>query len=182
VDEMVEWELPVISGFVSAVVSAIVNLIFRWDEKRPKVKVVTSIGSWELRGSGKPEAIIFSAQNNGAEITIKNYGLRIKKYIIFEEEVPEVLGLGFLAYYLDNNKYSVKLETYESFPFKLSRNTSCSIGIYIDNIAKKLVKEGYHGKISLIGYFKNQNDKLYKSNIYRLDIDKFSPNNITNNH
>ena len=175
------WVLAAISGFVSAVVSAIVNLIFRWDEKRPKVKVVTSIGSWELRGNGKPDAIIFSAQNKGAEITIKNYGLRLKKHIIFEEEVPEVLALGFLGYCFDKNKYSIKLETYESFPFRLSQNTSCSIGIYIDNIAKKLAKDGYHGKINLVGYFKNQNDTLYKSNIYKLDIDKYATDDTTRN-
>lgn len=58
-----------------------------------------------------------------------------------------------------------------SFPYTLKPNESFNITLQSRDVAKELIKLGYKGKVSLIVYFNDEQNKCYKSKPFEFDIE-----------
>jgi len=59
-----------------------------------------------------------------------------------------------------------------SFPHDLLEGKSCDVYIEPKELANELKQEGYSGKISLKGYYKDATDRKYISKSLKFDIEK----------
>jgi hypothetical protein len=132
------------------------SVLSRRQEQRPKLKVLLKYGITidPLSQARSPLKFILSALNTGKKtITLDIVGLILptkdKKYFDF--------------YYPNSPVH---------FPYDLLEGKSCSVYIELKELANDLKQEGYSGKISLKGYYKDAIDRKYESKSVKFDIEK----------
>ena len=118
---------------------------------RPEVKVKISQGFLTSSVGGLSAQMLFlSASNSGQKtVTLSSCGIRIpyNKQLI-----------------IPNPKGDVR------FPHELLPSKSCQIWIEASEIVETLKSGGFSGKINLIGFYRDQTDRTYKSKPYLFDI------------
>jgi hypothetical protein len=142
---------------------------------RPNIKVEITLGRWELRDKTKlphPDIFVFTVFNSGDETALDSYGILVKDSF-GEKEIPDVYPLGPAKYYLDEVGFPKEVNNF-SYPCIVSKTNPCTVGKYMDGIIAQLIKNGSHGKVELIAYFKDVFKNIYKSKPYPIDISQWT--------
>ncbi|MGB9845867.1 MAG: hypothetical protein ACPLF9_08930 [Methanothermobacter tenebrarum] len=118
---------------------------------RPKVKVKISQGFLtSSMGRLSASMLFLSASNLGQKtVTLSSFGIRIpyNKQLIIPNPEGDV-----------------------RFPHELLPGKSCQIWIEVSEIVETLKSEGFSGKINLIGFYRDQTDRTYRSKPFNFDI------------
>ena len=149
------WPITTIVAVYGAILSTIsigIHIFTQLISNRPKVKVKIYIGFVADPLSGKTPPVLFiSALNPGQKVvTLSSAGL------VLPDKNQLVLP----------NPY-----TNVTLPHELLPGKSCHIWIETKEIAKVLKANGFSGKVRLVGFYRDQIDKTYKSKPYRFDVD-----------
>lgn len=127
--------------------------IARWREKRARINVKTSLGFIAQRLTGSSEPMVFlSASNPGSKaITLSSWGLLLpnRKHLVF----PYPLGSDV------------------RFPYELLPGTSCHVWVEAKEIARAMRAEGYSDKAKVVGFYRDQVDRTYKSKPFEFDVE-----------
>ena len=151
--------LDVIITLIIASYGAILSTISIWytrQEQKRELKVSLRYGfSLNPRSQGKPPLmLILSAYN----IRKKTVTLAMWGFILPTKDKK----------YFD----SFRPNSYVSFPHDLLEGKSCDVYIEPKELANELKQEGYSGKISLKGYYKDAIGSKYISKSLKFDIEK----------
>jgi len=153
--------LPAIIAAVSVLVGALIGALLRpliddrleRQRKRARINVKISLGSFfqRLAGSSEP-MVILSASNPGSKaITLSSWGLALpnRKHLGF----PNPLGSDV------------------QFPHELAPETSCSVWVEAKEIARAMKTEGYSDKAKVVGFYRDQVGRTYKSKPFEFDVE-----------
>jgi len=156
---LMEFGWDVIFTLLIAVYGAILStysVLSRRQEQKRKLKVLLEYGVTlnPLSQARPPLMLILSALNTGKKtVTLTMMGLILptkdKKYFDF-----------------------LRPNSYVCFPHDLLEGKSCSVYIEPKELADGLKQEGYSGKISLKGYYKDALGGKYESKSVIFDIEK----------
>jgi hypothetical protein len=140
-------------------VLSIYNLILYYSENIPRIDVEISSGvlhSSVLGVIGEP-MIFLQAANTGRKTVI----------------------LDSYWFLLPSDKKAYFLRPFKSvdFPYELSPGRSCQVGTEASGFARQLKTEGFDGEVKLIGIFKDQVGKLFKSKPHIFNISEWSRQN-----
>jgi len=150
--------LDVVITLIIAIYGALLSTYSIWNarqEHKREIKVELSYGFMRNPLSGvSPPMLFLSALNTGTKtVTLSSMGLILprkdKKYLIF-----------------------VQPESSVSFPYDLPEGKSCSVWITTKELAEDLKREGYSGRISLKGYYRDAIGGYYKSKSVKFTIEK----------
>lgn len=61
-----------------------------------------------------------------------------------------------------------------TFPHDLEPGKNCTIWVEAWRVARSLKEAGYKGEVKLVGFYRDQTDKLYRSRPYTLDVDDWA--------
>jgi len=148
--------LDVVITLLIAIYGALLSTYSVWtarQEHKREIKVELSYGFMRnpLSGVG-PTLLILSALNTGTKtVTLTSTGLILpkKKYLFFAQPESNV-----------------------SFPYDLPEGKNCNVWIATEELAKDLKREGYSGRISLKGYYRDAIGGYYKSKSIKFNIEK----------
>ncbi len=148
-----DWSIIVTA--VVAIYGAILStytLIQNRQEKQRRVSVKLSNGFLHYGNDGlSPAMLLLEATNPGDRTVILNTaGLSL----------PDGKTVAFL-----NPQSNV------SFPHSLAEGNSCIVWTPLKELARQLRQEGYSGKVKLVGFFRDQLGRLYKSKAFIFDIE-----------
>ena len=150
----VTWT-DIITALVAAYGSilATYTAIARWREKRARINVKISLGFITQRSTGPSEPmVILSASNSGSKaITLSSWGLVL----------PNRTHLSF-PYPLGSDV---------RFPHELSPETSCRVWVAAKETARVMRAEGYSDKAKVVGFYRDQVDRTYKSKPFEFDVE-----------
>lgn len=130
------------------------TLIMNLQKEKFKINVTIAMGFLTLHSGGTSNAMLFLSASNPQQrvTTLSGQGLILpgRKNLIFPSPQSNV-----------------------SFPHELAPGKSCQIWIEAREIAKSLKSYGFHGKIKLTGFYRDQLNKVYKSKAYKFNIDEY---------
>lgn len=138
-------------GAVLSTYTLVVQL--RKDMFRIRVKISMGFLTFAL-GSTSDSMIFLSASNPGQkETTLSTQGFLLpdKNQLIFPNPQTNV-----------------------TFPYRLLPGRNCQIWIEAREIARTLKSRNFSGKVKLIGFYRDQVDKVYKSKPYEFDVDDWA--------
>ncbi len=152
-------DYTVLSDVVTALVAvygailATYTAVARWREKRARINVKISLGviSQELAGSSET-LVILSASNPGSKaITLSSWGLTLpnRNHLAF----PNPLGSDV------------------QFPHELAPETSCRVWVEAKEIARAMKTEGYSDKAKVVGFYRDQVGRTYKSKPFEFGVE-----------
>jgi hypothetical protein len=148
------WD--VVITLLIAIYGALLSTYSVWNarqEHRREIKVELSYGFMRnALAEVSPPLLILSAMNTGAKtVTLTSTGLVLprKKYLFFAQPESNV-----------------------AFPHDLPEGKSCSVWIANEELAKDLKREGYSGRVKLIGYYKDAVGGYYKSKSVKFNVEK----------
>jgi hypothetical protein len=150
------WD--VIITLIIAIYGALVSTYSVWgsrQEHKREIKVELAYGFMRNSLSEvSPLMLILSALNTGRRtVTLTSMGLILpkkdKKYLVFLQPESNV-----------------------SFPYDLLEGKNCNVWTTTKELAEDLKREGYSGKISLKGYYKDAIGGEYKSKSLKFNIEK----------
>lgn len=80
------------------------------------------------------------------------------------------------GYELPDQKQLVSLmpQSNVTFPYDLEPGKNCLTWGEIRKEARSLRESGYKGKVNLVGFYRDQTGKTYRSSPYELDVDKWA--------
>jgi hypothetical protein len=139
---------------VYGAVLATYTLIAQLRENRSKVNVKISTGFLAFAEDTSDAMVFLSASNPGQkEVTLSSWGFVL----------PNKKQL-FVPYPQSN----------VTFPYDLLPSKSCQIWIEAREIARALKSEGFSGKVKLVGFYRDQLDRTYRSKPYKFDVDDWA--------
>jgi len=149
--------LDVIITLIIAVYGALLSTYSVWasrQEKKREIKVKLSYGLIANPLSVSPKMLMISALNTGPKrVTLASMGLIVprkdEKYLTFLRPDSDV-----------------------SFPHDLVEGKGCSVWVTTKEIAENLRHEGFSGKISLKGFYRDAIGGEYRSKSLKFDIEK----------
>jgi hypothetical protein len=124
----------------------------RKEKFRIKVKITMGFMSF-VSGSTSNAMVFLSASNPGQKAVVlsaQGFMLPDKRSMVFPNAQTNV-----------------------TFPYELLPAKSCQIWIEAREIAETLKSHGFSKKVKLIGFYRDQLDKVYKSKPYKFDIDEW---------
>jgi hypothetical protein len=149
--------LDVIITLLIAIYGALLSTYSVWtarQEHKREIKVELSYGFMRNPLSGvSPPMLLLSASNTGTKtVTLTSMGLILprkdKKYLIFAQPESNV-----------------------SFPCDLLEGKNCNVWVTTKELAEDLKREGYSGRISLKGYYRDAIGGYYESKSFKFDIE-----------
>ena len=149
--------LDVIITLIIAVYGALLSTYSVWaskQEKKREIKVQLSYGFHTSPSSVGPTMLLISALNTGQKrVTLNSMGLILpkkdKKYLTFFRPDSNV-----------------------SFPCDLIEGKGCDVWVATKELAVDLKREGYSGKVSLKGYYRDAIGGEYRSKSLKFYIEK----------
>ena len=152
-------DYTVLSDVVTALVAvygailATYTAVARWREKRVRIHVEVSLGFTvdQLAGSSEP-MVFLSASNPGSKaITLSPWGLALPNRKLLSFHNP--------------------LGSDVQFPHELAPETSCRAWVEAKEIARAMKTEGYSDKTKVVGFYRDQVGRTYKSKPFEFDVE-----------
>ena len=144
----VDWKyvITALIAIYGAILSTI-NLINNVKNNKSFIEVTTTWGM--ITGDEKTKLFITASNPSSRTVTLSSMGFILpnKKYLIFT--------------YPESNV---------SFPYEVQTGKNCMVWCDIYDIAVQLKKQNYEGDINLIGFYKDQLGKEYKSKKMNVNI------------
>ncbi|MEW6226591.1 MAG: hypothetical protein AB1700_00635 [Bacillota bacterium] len=137
---------------VYGAVLATYTLVVQLRENRFRVNVKISMGFLVSPLGGTSDTMLFLSASNAGQ------------------KVVTLSSQGFLL----PNKNQLVIPYPQSnvtFPYELLPGKSCQTWIEAREIARALKLEGIYGEVKLVGFYRDQVDKTYRSKPYKFDVD-----------
>jgi hypothetical protein len=136
---------------VVAVLISIYTLHIQRQEKKPKIEVEINISLLAFGPQASDPVVMLTAKNPGKQtVTLSMPGFLLPQ---------------------DMNASLPYPQSNVNFPFELSPEKSCSVWIDIKKFARQLKSEGFYGKVTLIGYYRDLVGRTYKSKKWEFNTD-----------
>lgn len=146
---------------IIAVYGAILSTFTFWNtkqENKREIKVKASHGLIKKPTGVTPPLVILTAMNTGRKtVSLTNTGLILpnkdRPYLIFTQP-----------------------DSFVPFPHDLVEGKSCQVWLTAKELANDLVSEGYSGRISLRGYYRDAIGDEYRSKPMKFNIERARKN------
>lgn len=142
---------PAIVAAVAAVLTALTAMWRLFLRNRPRVRVRTHLGA--VASTDRSEnrvALVVSASNKG----------------------PRAITVSVMGFLLPDGRELVFLRPFGnvSFPYELRPEKSCTIWPEIGQLASSLESQGFSGQVKLVGFCRDQVDRVYRSKAWKFDV------------
>ncbi len=144
------------------------NFVQNWHDRKPRILVELAPGYVALSQANPPQVMFWDASPGNP---------RPDHLILLAANAGHVtVTFGACSLLLPDGRNVMPLNAPRSFryPHPLLEGQSCSTCVPIRDLARTLASKGVEGKVLLVGEFKDQIGRFYRSKPFEFDVDAWS--------